>query len=136
MRAGTFGFFVATPSSTTVGTYSFTVSENPNPALNCLTTDVTRGVSFDTALLPVSCQSREIRILPALGAGTNISITATAQNFPVQIELREFGTNTLLASAAAASTGGTATIAYANATFRFTYLRVIGTNGAVRVIID
>ncbi len=136
MRAGTFGFFVATPSSTTIGTYSFTVTENPNPAQFCVTTDVTRGVAFDTALLPVTCQSREIRILPALGAGVSINITATAQAFPVQIELREFGTNTVLATASAVATGATATIAFANPTFRFAYLRVIGTNGTVRVTID
>jgi uncharacterized protein YjdB len=136
MRPGTFGFFVASPSSATIGSYSFTVTENPNPALNCVTTDVTRGVSFDTALLPVTCQSREIRILPALGAGVTINITATAQAFPVQIELREFGTNTLLANAGAAATGLSAVISFANPSFRFAYLRVIGPNGTVRVVID
>ena len=136
MRAGTFGVMVATPSTSTVGTYTLSVTENPNPALSCVTTDVTRAVIFDTALLPVTCQSRDVRILPQLGTGGTINITATAQNFPVQIELREFGTNTLLANAAAASTGATATIAFTNPTARFVYVRVLGTNGTVRVTID
>lgn len=142
MRAGTFGFFVATPSTTTNGTYSFTVTENPNPALNCVTTDVTRGVSFDTALLPPSCSSREIRILPALGAGVTMNVTAVSQAFPVQIELRELETNCtsglcrLLATANAAATGATATISFTSPTFKFTYLRVIGNLGTVRLTID
>lgn len=133
-RPGTFSLLVASPSTTTVGTYSFTLTENPNPAQFCVDTDISRGVSFDTALLPGSCQSRLIRILPALDAGQSITITATAQNFPVQIELRE-GTTVLTSSAASAS-GGTATITFNNTTFRFAQLRVIGTNGAVRITVN
>ena len=136
MRAGRVSFFVTAPSSAVVGSYTFTVTENPNPALNCVPTDVTRAVSFETAMVPVTCQSRDIRILPALGAGVRINLTGTAPAFPVQIELREFGTNSLLASALANSSGATAAISFLNPTFRFTYLRVIGPNGTVRVTID
>jgi len=136
MRAGTFGFTVAAPSANTFGNYTFTVTSDPDPAQFCVFTDVTRGVSFDTALIPVTCQSRDIRILPALDPGASISISAAAQNFPVQIELREDQTNALLGESRAAATGATASILFGNPTFRFVYVRVLGTNGTVRVTIN
>ena len=136
IRAGTFGFMVASPTSGTVGTYSFTVDSNPDPRLSCVLTDVTRGVAFDTALYPSGCPSRTVRVLPALDVGARINVTALAQNFPVRIELREDGTENVLATSVAATSGGTASISYTTTTFRFVHVFVAGTNGTVRLTID
>lgn len=131
MRAGTFGFIVAKPS-TAPSTYTVTTALNPDPRLNCLTTDVTRGVSFVTALLP-TCQQRDIRILPQLNTGGRIIVTASAASFPARIDLIWFNcgsgtcqTTTVLATAVATVNGGTATIDYVGVADRFVIIRTFG----------
>lgn len=124
IRAGTFGFLVGS-GATTPGTYTVTTSLNPDPRLTCATTDVTTGVSFQTALTP-SCPARDIRILPALTVGQQVRITATAAGFPVAIELRNFSSAAVIQRAGATAAGGVATIAFTNTQARFGALRVSG----------
>ena len=126
IRAGTFGFLVA-PAVTTLGTYRVTTTLNPDPRQSCVVTDVTTGVTFQTAVTP-SCQQRDIRVLPTIAAGQVLRVTANAQSFPTAIELRQFNNNALLANASASGAGGTATINWTNNTgsFQFVYVRVFG----------
>lgn len=125
MRAGTFGFMVAN-QTTAPGSYTVTSTLNPDPRLSCVTTDVTRGVTFQTAVTP-SCQRRDIRILPAYQNGTQVTISATAASFSIRIELHADGSDALLATATASQTGGTATMNFVfNSGFAFAHLRVIG----------
>jgi Bacterial Ig-like domain (group 2) len=125
MRPGTFGFLVTAPT-TAPGTYSVTTAIDPDPRLFCVPTDVTTGVTFRTAILP-GCQSRDIRILPALTAGQQVRITASAAGFPVAIELRNASTSAVIRTATAAGAGAVATIAYTNtAAFPLVILKVTG----------
>ena len=126
MRAGTFGFLVAA-GTTAPGTYRVITTLNPDPRQNCVVTDVTTGVNFQTAVTP-TCQQRDIRVLPTIAAAQVLRVTASAQSFPTAIELRQFNNNALLANASAASSGGTATINWTNNTgsFQFVYVRVFG----------
>jgi hypothetical protein len=128
IRAGTFGFLVTAPAQTP-GTYTVATQLNPDPRLTCAPTDVTTGVSFQTALTP-SCAQRDIRILPALGVGQQVRITATAAGFPVTIELRNFTTAAVIQRASATTAGGVATIAFLNTVARSGALRVSGTGAA------
>ena len=139
IRAGTFGFLVAN-GAISPATYRLTTALNPDPRQNCVPTDVTKGVSFQTAVTP-TCQQRDLRLLPTLAPNAAVRVTATAQGFPTAIELRVFGSNTLLASGAAAGNGLPATINYTNntANFPFVYIRVFGgpvQNDAVAIVID
>jgi len=127
MRAGTFGFIVAAQSASAPGTYTAELTLNPDPRATCSLTDVTTGVSFQTAIVPASCPARTIRILPALQAGQVVNITARSVSFPVQLELRRNDTGALIVPiAAAAAAGGTATIAFTNPGFVFAVLRLSG----------
>lgn len=125
IRAGTFGFLV-TANVQTPGTYTVSTALNPDPRLTCATTDVTTGVSFQTALTP-SCSQRDIRILPAFAVGQQVRITATAPGFPVTIELRNATTGAVIQRVTATTSGGVATIAFSNPTARFGIVRVSGT---------
>jgi hypothetical protein len=124
IRAGTFGFLVGAGAQTP-GTYTVSTALNPDPRLTCATTDVTTGVSFQTALTP-SCVQRDIRILPALAVGQAVRITATAAGFPVTIELRNFASAAVIQRATATAAGAVATIAFTNTQARFGALRVSG----------
>ena len=135
IKAGTSGFMVAMPTPINA-TYTVTTALNPDPRSACVTTDVTRGVSFNTALLP-SCTQRDVRVLPAMNAGGRIIVTASSASFPVQIDLQHFDCSTVpcvrrvVASAAATINGGTATIDYTSVGLdRFVIVRVIGPTSA------
>lgn len=125
IRAGTFGFLV-TANVQTPGTYTVSTALNPDPRLTCATTDVTTGVSFQTALTP-SCAQRDIRILPSFAVGQQVRITATAPGFPVTIELRNATSGAVIQRTTATTAGGVATIALTNTTARFGIVRVSGT---------
>ncbi len=134
VRAGTFGFLVAGPT-TAPGTFTVTTTLNPDPRLTCVVTEATTGVNFQTALTP-SCTTRDVRLLPALAAGQLLRITGTAAGFPVILELRNFSTNALLQRAVATSNGGIATINYTNpASFPFVVLKVISSNTNVNDLV-
>ena len=124
MRAGTFGFMVA-PPNTTPSSYRVSTQLNPDPGLTCAVTDVTRGVTFTTAMTP-TCQTRDIRILPRLQASGRIVVTARAPSYPIRIDLMVFGTNEVLRVGSVANSGDTATIDYVNTASRFVYLRIYG----------
>ncbi|MCC7052137.1 MAG: Ig-like domain-containing protein [Gemmatimonadaceae bacterium] len=128
VRAGTVGFLVTAPSLAP-GSYSVVTELDPDPRLTCATTDVTTGVNFRTALTP-ACTARDLRILPSLGVGQQVRITASAVGFPVTIELRHATTNVVIQRATAAGAAGTATIAFTNGTVRPVILRVSGAAGA------
>lgn len=144
IRPGTSGFIVA-GATTAPGTYTITTALNPDARQNCFGTDVTRGVSFTTALTPV-CQRRDIRILPALNLNGRIIATASSASFPVRIDLLWFdcssapcNTNVVLATSSATVNGGTATVNYVNTADRFVIIRVFGPTSAndnVNVTID
>ena len=124
IRPGTFGFLVTAPTQAP-GTYTVTTTVNPDPRLACVTTDVTTGVNFQTAITP-SCPIRDIRILPALAISQQVRITGTAAGFPVSIELLNFVTRAVIVRATATAAGGTATINFLNTQNRFGLLRVTG----------
>lgn len=125
IRAGTFGFLVTAPSQDP-GTYTVTTALNPDPRSACVTTDVTTGVSFATAITP-TCTTRDIRILPALAPQQQVRITASAPGFAVTIELRNNATGALIQRGIATAAGGVATIAFTNNNqLRFGLLKVIG----------
>lgn len=125
IRAGTFGFLVTAPTQDP-GSYTVTTALNPDPRSACVTTDVTTGVSFATAITP-TCTTRDIRILPALAPGQQVRITASAQGFAVTIELRNNATGALIQRQIATAAGGVATIALTNNNqLRFGLLKVIG----------
>jgi hypothetical protein len=128
IRAGTFGLLVTAPAITP-GTYTVTTELDPDPRLTCVTTDVTTGVNFRTAITP-TCAARDIRILPALVAGQSVRITGTASGFAVTIELRNNATGAVIQRATATAAGGVATISLTNPTSRFGVLRVSGGTGA------
>jgi hypothetical protein len=138
MRPGTFGFLVA-PPTTAASNYRVITQLNPDPGLTCAVTDVTRGVSFTTAMTP-SCQSRDIRILPRLQANERIVITAQAPSYPVRIDLIAFGTDEVLRVAAVPNANDTATIDYVNTVGRFVYVRIYGgpivNDRAIRISIN
>ncbi len=129
VRAGTFGFLVTAPA-TTPSTYSVTTTLNPDPRVGCLTTDVTTGVTFNTAL-SAGCTGRDVRLLPALTNGQVLRITATAAGFPVVIELLNASNRASLVRAQATGNGATATINYTNLLAnRLVLVRVSGPTGA------
>ena len=128
VRPGTVGFLVTAPSQAP-GTYSVVTQLDPDPRASCATTDVTTGVNFRTALT-VACTARDIRILPALTAGQQVRITASAAGFPVTLELRNGATNVVIQRVTATTAGSTATIAFTNNTARLAILKVSGTAGA------
>jgi uncharacterized protein YjdB len=136
-KPGTFGLMVASQAALP-GTYVVSTTLNPDARQNCLTTESTRGVSFQTALIP-TCRQRDIRILPQLGALRRVIVTARAPSFAARIELLDFSTGATLATAQAAATGGTATINYLSLTSRFVVVRVIASasvNDYVTITID
>ena len=137
-RPGTFGLLVAAPAVTT-GTYTLTTTRNPDPRASCAVTDVTLGVTFQTAIVTQVCPARLIRLLPQLQFSQVVRITARAVSFPARIELREFGSDVILATADAPTTGGTATINFTNPAARFAYVRLSGSpssNDLVTITID
>ena len=144
IRPGTSGFIVA-GLTTAPGSYTLTTALNPDARQNCFTTDVTRGVSFTTALTP-GCQRRDIRILPQHNNGSRIIVTASSPSFPVRIDLLWFdcstnpcNTTTVLATSSATVNGGTATINYVGTADRFVMVRLFGptsSNDTVAMTID
>jgi hypothetical protein len=142
------GFIVTSPDSLRPGTFSYrvTTSANPDPTQRCSITAVTRVVDFQTALYPASgsvpgCTTRDVEILPLLLTGTSINIQGTASAFPVTLQLQNFATNAVVASASAVTTGATATINYTAPAGGgvFLRLRVLGaasSNGRVRLVIN
>jgi uncharacterized protein YjdB len=136
-KPGTFGFMVTTLTMAP-GTYSVSTTLNPDARQNCLTTEATRGVVFQTALIP-TCRQRDIRILPQMSTAGRIIITARSQSFPARIDLIDFNTNATLATSTAGATGGTATINFLSLSSRFVSVRVIGgasVNDYVTITID
>jgi uncharacterized protein YjdB len=137
-RPGTFGFMVSGLAGAT-GSYTVSSALNPDPRRNCVFTHATFGVSFQTAVSPL-CQQRDIQLIPRVSPGQVVRISATAASFPVRIELRNFNTNGVLASAGATAVGGTATITYSSAPdFLPTFIRVFGgpsQTDLVSIVID
>ena len=125
LRTGTFGLLVAAPA-TTRGTYTMTTARNPDPRVLCVSTDVTMGVSFNTAIMS-SCRTRTIRIIPALAPAQELRVSVTSPGRSVTIELRNTATGALLDDATATPGRLTATITYRNgAQAQLVYLRVTG----------
>jgi hypothetical protein len=95
VRSGTVGFMVASMAQTS-GSYSVTTARDPDPRQLCVPTDVSRGVSFTTAVSP-DCRSRDIRIVPSLGARQELRVTlTTTSSRPVTVELRNATTGVRL----------------------------------------
>ena len=125
VRAGTFGFLVTTQTQTP-GTFTVITALNPDPRRLCVPTDVTLGVSFNTAIMS-SCRSRDIRIVPALSPGQEIRISVTTPGLPVKVELRSAASGALLDDATATPGRRTASIVYKNGSrAQLVYLRVSG----------
>ncbi len=136
-KPGAYGFMVNS-NVTAPATYTVSTTLNPDARQNCFTTDATRGVSFQTALVP-TCRQRDIRILPQLSVLGRIIVTARAQSFPARIDLVDFNTGATLATSTAGVSGGTATINYIGSSSRFVLVRVIGgasVNDTVAIVID
>lgn len=128
-RAGTFTLFVTAPSSN-AGAYTLTTAIDPDPKASCVSTDVTLGVSFRTAITP-TCLSRDIRILPALSSAQLLRVTGVAAGFPVTLELRNASSGALLQRSIATAAGAQATITYVSvASNQLVRIRVIGPSGA------
>ncbi len=137
-RAGTFGFMVSGITGVS-GAYSVSTAVNPDPRRSCVWTHATLGVSFQTAVSP-TCIQRDIQLIPRISPGQVVRISASAASFPVRIELRNFNTGAVLASATATSAGGSATINYSSAPdFLPTFVRVFGgasQTDLVSIVID
>ncbi len=125
VRAGTFNL-LATAPATNAGAYTLTTQLDPDPAVACVVTDVSLGVSFRTAINP-ACPARDIRILPTLASPQQLRVTGVATGFPVTLELRNATSGALLQRAVATGAGAQAVIAYTNViTGQLVRVRVIG----------
>jgi hypothetical protein len=129
VRPGTYGLLVTAPA-TTPQTFSFTTQLDPDPRTSCGPTDVTRGVTFRTAIT-LLCGIREVRLLPAATSSQLVRVTATAVSFPVTLEARNSVTGAIIQRVVATGANATATINFTNgSTSQFVLVRVIGPSGA------
>ena len=129
VRAGTFGFLAAASAPSTA-TYTISTARDPDARADCLLTTATTGVTFRSAITP-TCQTRDVRLLPALSAGQVVRVTSTAASFPVVIELRNAGSGAVLARSQAAAAGAPATISYINVVpGPLVLIRISGSSGA------
>jgi Bacterial Ig-like domain (group 2) len=144
VRSGTVGFMVASTAQT-AGAYSVTTARDPDPRQLCVPTDVSRGVSFTTAVTP-DCRSRDIRIVPSLGARQELRVTlTTTSSRPVTVELRNATTGVRLRETTITrgdddENNGPVMITYTNASqAQLLLVRLIGgrnVNGTVGVTIS
>ena len=112
VEEGTYGFLM-TAAALTSGSFTVSTQLNPDPRNGCATTYVTMNVKFNSALT-ASCVTRDILIVPPLGASKDIELTITTPDRPVVLQLRNAVSGTLLGEVTANPNKRTVTLKYSN----------------------